>query len=128
MQFVLEVVVAADAEVIADATAVGGDGLVMGDAVEQEEVSQTVEVSVGEADGLLVGQPFIDVLMLLFLGYSCQIIIMFTFGHHLDCISASFCFLLQGISINIEPIEGLSDGVLVLHPEAMLSVIPHVIW
>ena len=55
LQFVLEVVVATDGEVFSDAAAVGRDGLVVGDAVELEEVLQTVEVGVGEADGLLAG-------------------------------------------------------------------------
>ena len=53
-QFVVEVVEAVDAEVIANATAVGCDGFVMGDAVELEQLLQTGEVGVGDANGLFI--------------------------------------------------------------------------
>ena len=54
LQLFIEVVVAIDAEVIADAAAVGGDGLVVGDAVELEQLLQTGEVGIGDADGLFI--------------------------------------------------------------------------
>ena len=54
LKFVVDVVVAADAEVIADAAAVGRDGLVVGDAVETEQFLQAGEVGVGDADGLFI--------------------------------------------------------------------------
>ena len=50
MKFVIEVVISIYAEVIADAAAVGGDGLVVGDAVEVEEFLHTAEVVVGRND------------------------------------------------------------------------------
>ena len=43
LQLFIEVVVAIDAEVIADAAAVGGDGLVVGDAVELEQLCRRVK-------------------------------------------------------------------------------------
>ncbi len=52
---------------------------------------------------------------------------MATLGNNLDCISASPSSLSQGVSIDIEPAKGGSDGVLVLHPEAMLTIIAHVV-
>ena len=54
MKFVIEIVVAVDAEVIANAAAVGGDGLVVRDAVELEQLLQAGEVGVGDADGLFI--------------------------------------------------------------------------
>ena len=36
----------------------------MGDAVELEQFSQTVEVPIGEANGLLVGQPLVDIIVI----------------------------------------------------------------
>ena len=64
LQFGVEVVVATDAEIFAYAATVGGDGLVVGDAVELEQFSQAVEVPIGEANGLLVGQPLIDIIVI----------------------------------------------------------------
>ena len=64
LQFVLEDFIATDAKVFADSAAVGRNGLVVGDAIELEEVLQTVEVGAGDADGLFVGQPFVDILMI----------------------------------------------------------------
>ena len=64
MQFVIEVVVAVDAQVVADLATVGCDGLVMWDAVEAEELPKTAEVVVGDADGLLVSQPFFHITMI----------------------------------------------------------------
>lgn len=46
-----------DLQVIADAAAVGRDGLVVWDAVELEQLLQAGKVSVSDADGLFVGQP-----------------------------------------------------------------------
>ena len=55
--------VAADTEVFAYAAAVGSDGLVVRDAVEQEQFLQASELSVGQTDGLFIGQPFGHVLL-----------------------------------------------------------------
>ena len=52
---------------------------------------------------------------------------MLTFSHDLYSISASPCSLFQGVSINIEPIEGFAYGVFIPHLETMLSIITHVI-
>ena len=54
LQLFIEVVVAIDAEVIADAAAVGGDGLVVRDAIEAEQLLQAGEVGIGDADGLFI--------------------------------------------------------------------------
>ena len=54
LQLYIEVVVAVYAQVIADAAAVGGDGLVVGDAVELEQLLQTGEVGIGDANGLFI--------------------------------------------------------------------------
>ena len=53
-----------DAEIFAHAATIGGDGLVVGDAVELEQFSQAVEVPIGEANGLLVGQPLVDIIVI----------------------------------------------------------------
>jgi len=45
-QLILEVVVATDAEIFTDTVAIGGDGLVVGDAVELEQFLQVSELSV----------------------------------------------------------------------------------
>ena len=52
---------------------------------------------------------------------------MLTFSHDLYSISASPCSLFQSVSINIEPVKGEADGVLVSHLETMFSVITHAI-
>ena len=48
LQFVLELIVAADAEVVADTAAIGRDGLVVRDAVKAEQLLQTGEVGIGD--------------------------------------------------------------------------------
>ena len=54
MKFVIEVVISIYAEVIADAAAVGGDGLVVWDAIEAEQFLQTGEVGIDDANGLFI--------------------------------------------------------------------------
>ena len=53
-QFGGEVLVAVYTQVVTDAAAVGGDGLVVRDAVELEQLLQAGEVGVGDADGLFI--------------------------------------------------------------------------
>ena len=43
LHFIIEIVEAVDLQVITDATAVGCDGLVVGDAVEVEELLQKID-------------------------------------------------------------------------------------
>ena len=57
-------VVAVYAQVVTDAAAVGGDGLVVGDAIEAEQFLQAGEVSVGDTDGLFIGQPLSHVFLI----------------------------------------------------------------
>lgn len=45
-QLILEVVVATDAEIFTDTAAIGGDGLIVRDAVELEQLLQVAELSV----------------------------------------------------------------------------------
>ncbi len=52
---------------------------------------------------------------------------MLTFSYHFDCISISHSLFFQSVSVNVKPVKRFSDGVLILHPEAMLSVIAHII-
>ena len=58
LQLFIEVVVAIDAEVIADVAAVGRDGLVVGNAVELEQLLQTAKVGLCHTNSFLVSQPF----------------------------------------------------------------------
>ena len=46
LQFVFKVVVAMDAQIFADTAAIGGDGLIVRDAVELEQLLQVAELSV----------------------------------------------------------------------------------
>ena len=64
MQLFIEVVVAVDAEVIADTAAVGRDGLVVGNAVELEQLLQAGEVGIGYADSFFIGQPLSHVFLI----------------------------------------------------------------
>ena len=63
MKFVIEVVISIYAEVIADAAAVGGDGLVVWNAIEAKQLLQAGEVGIGYTDGLFVGQPLSHVFL-----------------------------------------------------------------
>ena len=65
-QFVVEVVEALQLQIVADTAAVGGDGFVVGDAVEVEKFLHTGKAVVGEADVYLVGQPLIDIFVVSF--------------------------------------------------------------
>ena len=60
----VEVIEAVNLQVIADTTTIGRDGFVMGDAVKAEELLQAGEVSVGNADRLFVGKPFLDIIVI----------------------------------------------------------------
>ena len=51
---------------------------------------------------------------------------MLTFCHNLYIISAYPCFLSQGVCIDIKPIKGLADDVLIPHLKTMLSVVGHI--
>ena len=53
---------------------------------------------------------------------------MLPLGNYLCNIAVLRRFIFQGVSIDIEPIEGLSDSVLVLHLEAMFTEIIHLVW
>ena len=64
LHFIIEIVEAVDLQVIADATAVGCDGLVVGDAIKTEELLQTGEFGIDEANCRLVSQPLFDILMI----------------------------------------------------------------
>ena len=70
LQFEVDVVIAVDAEVVADAAAVGGDGLIVRNAVEAEEFLHTGKVGIGDTDSFFVGQPLIDILMVGFAALS----------------------------------------------------------
>ena len=50
---------------------------------------------------------------------------MLTFGYHFNTIPVVGCRLPQGICIDVEPGERLANIALVLHPEALLSVVVH---
>ena len=63
IQFIADVIETADVEIVADTTAVGRDGFVVGDAIEMEEFLQTSKVCIGDADGLFVGQPLSHVFL-----------------------------------------------------------------
>ena len=64
VQCEVEVVVAVEVEVIAHTAAIGRDGLVVGDAVEAEELVHTGKVGVGKTDGFFVGKPFLHIVMI----------------------------------------------------------------
>ena len=64
LHFIIEIVKTVDLQVITDATAVGCDGLVVGDAIEAEELLQTSEFGIDEANCRLVSQPLFDILMI----------------------------------------------------------------
>ena len=57
LQLIVEIVEAADAEVVAHTAAVGRDGLMVRNAAEAEKFLQTVEIGIAQADGLLAGLP-----------------------------------------------------------------------
>ena len=59
----VEVIEAVNLQVIADATAVGRDDLVVGDAAKAEEFLQAGKVVVGDADGFFIGQPLSHVFL-----------------------------------------------------------------
>ena len=61
---IVEVIEAVNLQVIANATAVGRDDLVVGDAVEAEQLLQTSEVGIGNADSFLVGKPLADIVLI----------------------------------------------------------------
>ena len=61
---IVEVIEAVNLQVIANATAVGRDDLVVGDAVEAEQLLQTSEVGIGDADSFLVGKPLADIVLI----------------------------------------------------------------
>ena len=63
MQIVVEIIVTINAEVIANAAAIGCDGLVVRNTVEAEQLLQAVEFDVSDADGFFVSQPFVHILV-----------------------------------------------------------------
>ena len=56
-KFVVEVVEALQLQIVADATTVRGDGLIVRDAVKTEQLLQAGEVGIGNAYRLFIGQP-----------------------------------------------------------------------
>lgn len=53
---------------------------------------------------------------------------MLTFSHDLNGISILWSFLYQSVSVDVEPVKGFADGFLILHLEALLTIIGQFVW
>ena len=53
---------------------------------------------------------------------------MLTFCYDFDSIATSPCFLSQGISIDVKPVKGFANGVLVSHLNTLSLLAFLVLW